>query len=132
MVSISASYLGQTDFYSISSLGEDSPRFVMCFIFSMPIFSTLLITVWRRFLTAVTRTNYFFWDMTMCRDVPMFRRIILPPSSARTKQQASATSFLLLSACFFAPEDEVSTFLQNVGELVPDYTTLHPKRRYAS
>jgi hypothetical protein len=43
----------------------------------------------------------------------------------------------LLSADFllgllFNPEDNESTSLQNSGELLPDYTVLHPRRQYSS
>jgi hypothetical protein len=35
----------------------------------------------------------------------------------------------LLVAFLFDPEDEGRMYLRNVGELLPDYTASHPRRR---
>jgi hypothetical protein len=59
-------------------------------------------------------------------------RNVLPPSSGwksqRSKQVVSRECFVCFLVLLFDSEDGCSTFLRNVGKLIPDYTPSRPRR----
>jgi hypothetical protein len=57
-------------------------------------------------------------------------RRTIPSVTSITKSAHSAG--WLLASLVFEHEDEGSTFLQNVGKLLPDYTVSHPGKQYSS
>jgi hypothetical protein len=69
-------------------------------------------------LTVVTIKSIIFWDVTLISE-PGF-------------PLAAHSVCLLLAWLLFDPEVGGSMFLQNIGELLPDYTVSHPRRQYAS
>jgi hypothetical protein len=74
-------------------------------------------------LTAVTVKNTLFWDVILCSPLEV--------------QQCVRATYCLSFLCFllgllFDPEGGANTFLRNVGELLLDYTALHPTRQYSS
>jgi hypothetical protein len=60
---------------------------------------------------------------------PTSRRNILSPSSVWNTCQPTRNK---LAASIVRSEDVGNTFLQNVGELLPDYTTLNFGKQYSS
>jgi hypothetical protein len=62
-----------------------------------------------------------FWDVMVCSQ---FTNIL-------EEEQSSACHLLLdgyLLVLLFHPEDRGGTFLQNISELLPEYTVSHPRR----
>jgi hypothetical protein len=85
-------------------------------------------------LTAVTMQSTVSWDVTPCIPVGVHRRFggtyCLHIQGRRYAKQASKLILLAvgyLLRLFFDP-----TYLRNVGEFLPDYTTSHLRRRSSS
>jgi hypothetical protein len=92
----------------------------LTFVFALFIYIFLEFEV----ITSVTMDSIIFWDVTSCDLLEIYRRFsgmyCLYFRVEKWPEQAASHEYMC------------SLFLRNVGQLLPDYTSLHPREQYCT